>query len=101
MAKAGAKEKYCRLFLEGLNDKMKKVLAHKTAPTHRSLASVGWDERSFLFGTYAKVLRPLDGESDPVAALYMGSSTGIYNGDAASFGLKGRRRSHETAKPSE
>ena len=92
----GAKERCCNLFLAGLSENMKRVLASDEAPTVKSLSKVGWNKRDWLHGVYAKILYPADPAKSSVAALYMGSATGVggKGGVAKEFGLQGRRGTH-------
>jgi hypothetical protein len=92
---SGAKEKYRKLFFDGLSFKMKQVLASDPAPTIQAMLDVGWNKGDFLQGAYGKLLVPDDPKDSSVAALYMGSATGVGNGQPKGFGLKGRRRNHE------
>ena len=97
----GAKQRYCALFLDGLSTKMKRVLASDEAPTAKSLAKVGWNKTEWMHGVYAKLLSPADPAKSSVAALYMGSATGVgkKGGISKEFGLLGRRESHISAAP--
>lgn len=96
LARPKAKSEYFQLFLQGLNKRMKAILAGESGPAARELVNVGWDEQPFLQGVYGKVLVAREGVDSTVAALYMGSATGIGSTGEKGFGLKGRRRGHES-----
>lgn len=91
-AKSGARKLYCEEFWAGLSDGMREILAADDAPTAEGLAMMDWDDEPWKHGVYGKVLVPREGEESSVAAVYVGSGTGVQG----KCGLRARMASHKS-----
>jgi hypothetical protein len=90
----GAKDRFKKVFMQGIHPELKPLLAAAHPPDINDLANIGFDSRKDLFGVYLKIL--VSKSDAHHNHLYVGSATGAAGlGDKEDNGLRGRRKQHE------